>query len=129
MFLLGCLAGEVAYKERCYAFQGTKKTWADARTHCQGLATGYNLVVINDENEQEFLGGEISPGIDYWIGLQEGNAVHTYVWVDTSSLVYGSTLKQYPWDSVAPNNVSDVCPLIAIIVIMLCTSQLTKTPR
>ena len=99
--------------------EGMEKTWADARTHCQGLATGYDLAVINDEDEQKFLEKEISARIDYWIGLQEGETRSTYVWIDTSSLVYGSTLKQYPWDSGAPDNVSNSCPLIAIIILLI----------
>ena len=101
--------------------EGMEKTWADARTHCQGLATGYDLVVINDEDEQKFLEKEISARIDYWIGLQEVDNKE-YIWIDRSTLVYGSTLKQYPWDSGAPDNVSNSCPLITIII-------LTKTPQ
>ena len=75
------------------------------------------MVVIDDEKEQKFVEKKINPGIDYWIGLKEGDTARTYAWIDGSSLVFGDALKQYPWDSGAPNNVSNSYQLIAIIIL------------
>lgn len=43
---------------KCYEFvTGTKKTWGDAQTACR--AKGANLVVVDDQDEMDFILGEI----------------------------------------------------------------------
>ena len=88
----------------CYRFVDTKKIWENARRACQSLDAG-DLVVISDEDEQQFLKTQIDPAMDYWIGLREGDTKHTYAWVDGSNLVYGNVLREDPWELGAPNNV------------------------
>ena len=65
------------------------------------------MVVIDDANEQYFLEGQISSRTEYWIGLQEQGTKDTYMWVDSSDLVFGSTYKEYPWVTNMPDSVSN----------------------
>ncbi|NMO14123.1 C-type lectin domain-containing protein [Pyxidicoccus fallax] len=50
---LGTTEQAVSYGGSDYLFVTTPKTWHVARTHCQML--GYDLVTINDRNEEDFL--------------------------------------------------------------------------
>ena len=84
------------------------RTWTEARADCRDIRTGYDLVVIEDSEENQFLNNQIQSRYDdedFWIGLKENGTARQYEWVDTSPLGFGNTLKGDPWSDKEPNSV------------------------
>ena len=82
--------------------------WAEARAHCNSISSGYDLVVIQNEEENDFLQNQITSRFNtqgFWIGLKENGTTKQYAWVDGSSFEYGSELGQKPWMENEPNSV------------------------
>ena len=79
----------------CYSSPQDLATWSKARTKCQQNGDSYNLVIIDDESEYNFV-KDITQDLssEFWIGLRKQRKFH---WVDGSTLSYGATLKSYPW--------------------------------
>ena len=81
--------------------------WDEAQTRCQGVGDGYDLVVIDDEDENAFLTEHRNAkhtGNEYWIGLiristssVDPNA--KFFWVDESNGNFKN------WRDGEPNNV------------------------
>ena len=77
-------------------------TWSEAREHCRGIGDGYDLVVINDDEEQQFLVDEVFPKSGYskfWVGLTKTQPTNEFKWVD------GSDLGELNWSGNNPNMV------------------------
>ena len=97
------------YKERCYGFSKQTATWSAARDRCEKISTGYNLVVIKDEKENNFLQTQIQNRFrneEFWIGLKDTGTNTRYEWADTSSLEFGEVFRKPPWNKEEPNSVS-----------------------
>ncbi|XP_055007226.1 C-type lectin domain family 4 member M-like [Boleophthalmus pectinirostris] len=76
-----------------YHCSDNKRSWEDSRSFCQ--EQGGDLVVINNEEEQNFLrvyGGR------RWIGLSDRQTEGVWKWVDGSSLTLSSWLSGEPND-------------------------------
>ena len=92
-------------------------TWYQAKTRCCQIGESYDLLVLETEDEYEFIKESIKSNLDglsVWIGLRETPARDTFEWVDGSSLSYGSTFYRYPWAIYSrfdkePNSVSTLC--------------------
>ena len=118
----GCPDDFVENDGRCYGSPTQMATWSAAKTYCCQIGTSYDLVVIEDENEYEFIKEKIQSyfnGQEFWIGLKETEARDTFEWVDGSSLSYGSTFYTYPWEIYSsfdkePNNVINLILLYII---------------
>ena len=80
-------------------FSAEEKTWEEARTACQALDGGYDLVSIDNSDLAAF----IKQHVDHWIGLSDLNDEGTYVWANGNSLDFGSALGEDPWNSGEPN--------------------------
>ena len=108
MFLsfLDCPANYFLYNGNCYGLKTDPDElvdWTDARGWCQGEDSGYNLVVIDDNQENEFLQDQIKnlfPGYGFWIGLKENSDKNGFIWLDGSSLSFQSA-----WGSGEPSGV------------------------
>ena len=50
-----CPSGYVSYDEHCYGFVDESKTWKEAQDWCKEVGDRYDLVVIDNENENQFL--------------------------------------------------------------------------
>ena len=106
MFLsfLECPSNYLLYNGNCYGLMSNPTevvSWYDAKGWCQGEGSGYNLVVIDDSQENEFLQDQITnnfPGYAFWIGLKENSDKNGFVWVDGSSLSFQSA-----WASGEPS--------------------------
>ena len=103
---------------KCYGMPTRQSmTWYQAKTRCCQLGESYDLLVLETENEYEFIKESIKSnldGISVWIGLRETPARDTFEWNDGSSLSYGSTFYRYPWAIYSPfdkepNSVSRLC--------------------
>ena len=87
-----------------------KKTWSNARAYCQNIDGGYDLVVIDDASEKDFLQEQLTTqkhitDVPLWIGLKKNETSEDYVWVDSSLLQYGAELGKDPWEWQKPSKV------------------------
>ena len=98
------------YNNHCYGFiEPEQETWEDARNYCRKLDGDFDLVVVNDDTENQFLQNKIqSIDAEFWFGLKEDGIKDNYVWVDNSVLEYGKELKSEPWSWGEPNSVSTI---------------------
>ena len=80
-------------------------SWEGARNVCKNIGLGYDLAVIGDVDENQFVAEQINGNEDFsnengfWIGLKKEQNTTTYEWVD------GSDLKYEKWDQNNPNKV------------------------
>ena len=91
---------------KCYGMPTRQSmTWYQAKTRCCQIGESYDLLVLETEDEYEFIKESIKSNLDglsVWIGLRETPARDTFEWVDGSSLSYGSTFYRYPWAIYSP---------------------------
>ena len=80
--------------ERAYLLCEGPKTWEQARAFCQ--SRGADLIVIDDEQENEFITGSGLPTA--WIGLSDRDEEGTFAWVD------GTTPETTYWNTDEPND-------------------------
>ncbi len=80
-------------------FSADEKTWSEARTACQALDGGYDLVSIDNSDLAAF----IKQHVDHWIGLSDIDEEGTFVWANGNSLEFASALGEDPWNSGEPN--------------------------
>ncbi|CAI5766306.1 C-type lectin domain-containing protein [Podarcis lilfordi] len=90
-----CPKGWLLNKGSCYSFQVKTGPWSHARKACEDEHA--LLVIINDEEEQSFLGLHLKQKY-YWIGLQDIETENKFTWVD------GSTATYTKWSAGEPNN-------------------------
>ncbi|XP_044202949.1 CD209 antigen-like protein E [Thunnus albacares] len=76
-----------------YYISSNIKTWNESRTDC--LQRGADLVVVNSEEEQEFIN---QYRMRIWIGLTDSEREGTWKWVD------GTPLTTSFWISEEPND-------------------------
>ncbi|XP_073510244.1 hepatic lectin-like isoform X2 [Phyllobates terribilis] len=92
-----CDAGWSMFESKCYFFSSTKSNWFRARSMC--VMKNSDLAVINNKNEQTFIGGK-TKNIAYWIGLTDTEAEGNWTWVDGTD--YKSSYKN--WKPNEPNS-------------------------
>ena len=80
-------------------------SWYDARTRCKEDGENYDLVVIDDNKENDFLKSKIrslAKGNDYWIVMKERNDGDDFVWIDESEVSFND------WRNGQPNDVNKI---------------------
>lgn len=94
-----CGPGEVQLGSSCYYLNPVERAWQGARTACQARGDGWDLAVIESEEENTFVWFR-SAGQDTWIGLNDrGNENEgTFSWAN------GSTASYRAWSPGEPNN-------------------------
>ncbi|KAF3701271.1 C-type lectin domain family 4 member M CD209 antigen-like protein 1 [Channa argus] len=105
-----CLPGWSIHNTSCYFFSYVqssteKKNWPDSRADC--ISRGSDLVVIDNQEEQEFVSNSIKSvartpndwqnGV--WIGLTDTETEGTWVWINNVTEV-----EQRYWMNGEPNN-------------------------
>ncbi|XP_041844292.1 asialoglycoprotein receptor 2-like isoform X4 [Melanotaenia boesemani] len=93
-----CRTGWIQYQKKCYLFyeDSSWMTWSDSRQYCKNKNA--DLVVIDDLQEQKFIGQNTKYYYDkfhgYWMGLQNNGT--TWVWIDghKDTLQYWRTLNE-----------------------------------
>ena len=66
-------------------------SWYDAKDQCEKDGEGFDLVVINDSKENQFIKEKIENEFyqnEFWIGLIENDNDDDFEWVDDSELSY-----------------------------------------
>ncbi|KAL2078274.1 hypothetical protein ACEWY4_025959 [Coilia grayii] len=96
-----CPAGWSQYKNRCFMFVSTERTWAESERYC--ISMGGNLASVHSREEYNFIDSLFSTH-RVWIGgcdaVQEGH----WLWSDGTKFDY--TL----WNPGEPNNSVLDCP-------------------
>ncbi|XP_074013155.1 macrophage mannose receptor 1-like [Numenius arquata] len=96
----GCPETWLLFKNKCYKIFGSKEeerlTWHAARSACIGL--GGNLASIHDEQVQAFFTFYLKDvANETWIGLNDINHEHTYIWTDGSIFDYSKWARHFPF--------------------------------
>ncbi len=92
---INCPSGWTAWGGKCYISNATTRTYANARTYCQGLTSGADVAVPDSAAENSFLFGMNSSS---WLGLDDIAVEGT--WRTTS----GALATYFNWASGEPNN-------------------------
>ncbi|XP_046875650.1 immune-related, lectin-like receptor 4 [Hypomesus transpacificus] len=96
---------------KCYYFSSDMKNWPESRDAC--ISSGGHLVIIETEEEQDFLIKELGEKIKldnqedkFWIGLTDLKEEGTWLWVDNSKLNQNKSfwLKDEPDNWKGPDN-------------------------
>ncbi|XP_043973046.1 C-type lectin domain family 12 member A-like [Gambusia affinis] len=78
---LPCQTGWIYFSDSCYLFSNVERTWDGSRWFCQNKSA--DLVVINNQQEQEFIYGNINTNKLYWLGLRNyGRYVNSVLEMD-----------------------------------------------
>jgi hypothetical protein len=78
-----CATGTSLHDGNCYKFDSTIRTWSNARTSCQAIGTGYDMVTVNDATENAWLVSQVSG--DFWSGATDGSPEGTWTWASGTS--------------------------------------------
>ncbi|XP_072925310.1 CD209 antigen-like protein C [Hemitrygon akajei] len=84
------------FRNSCYRFSLSTKTWVEAQRQCASVDA--HLVVINNAEEQDFLGENLQNR--YWIGLSDAASEGDWRWVDGTDYSSSST----NWMEGEPND-------------------------
>ncbi|XP_072010311.1 macrophage mannose receptor 1 isoform X2 [Engystomops pustulosus] len=96
----GCPSEWILYGKKCYKVYGNEPEdvvdWFAARTSCQ--QKGGNLATINNELTQAFLTANLLADVpvDVWIGMNDKNQEHMFLWTDQSGVSYTNWAKGHP---------------------------------
>ncbi|XP_056375176.1 macrophage mannose receptor 1-like [Hyla sarda] len=94
-----CQPDWLLFGKKCYRIFGNENEevidWHAARTSC--LSKGGNLVTINDDLTQSFLiANLIDAKADVWIGMNDVNSEHKFLWTDQSGVYFTNWAKGHP---------------------------------
>jgi len=89
-------AGWSGYQGHCYRYFPDKKSWGDARSHCQSL--GGDLASTADAAENSFAHSLIQGDNAPWTGLNDQASEGSWKWCD------GTPAPWLNWNSGEPNN-------------------------
>ncbi|XP_062411033.1 CD209 antigen-like protein E isoform X2 [Sardina pilchardus] len=90
-----CPVGWFTYGSSCYYLSTSRRNWTDSRDQC--LERGADLIVINSQEEQEFVR---ALSVHAWIGLSCSEKDRVWKWVDGAPLTNGTGY----WSRREPNN-------------------------
>ncbi|XP_072833334.2 asialoglycoprotein receptor 1 [Pogona vitticeps] len=94
---LCCPKGWLSFRQSCYWFSTSEKTWDEAKADCENKDS--RLVIITSYQEQAFVAQHTKPR-NTWIGLRFTN--ERWTWVDAT--LY--TIRRIDWRPRRPNNYS-----------------------
>uniref|UniRef100_A0A8C5JY49 C-type lectin domain family 4, member e n=1 Tax=Jaculus jaculus TaxID=51337 RepID=A0A8C5JY49_JACJA len=87
------------FQSSCYFFSTTTMSWASSSRNCSGM--GAHLVVINSQEEQEFLFHTKPRKREFYIGLTDQMIEGQWQWVDGTPFTESLSF----WDAGEPNNI------------------------
>ncbi|KAM4555707.1 uncharacterized protein PAE49_014685 [Odontesthes bonariensis] len=93
-----CQTGWSKFDTGCYFLSAAKKNWTESREDC--IAAGADLVIIDSQDEQEFVNKLLDVNQNVWIGLTDSLNEGTWMWVD------GSPVTTTHWEPGQPNSFS-----------------------
>lgn len=98
----GCPSDWITFGKRCYKIFGNGKgeatDWDSARTAC--MRFNGNLATVENELVQAFLTYNLKDlNIDVWIGMNDKNEEHRFLWTDQRGVYYTNWAKGHPTGS------------------------------
>ncbi|KAF6339096.1 C-type lectin domain family 4 member E [Rhinolophus ferrumequinum] len=103
-----CPLNWVHFQSSCYFFSTDTMTWAASLKNCADM--GAHLVVINTQEEQEFLYHSKPRQREFYIGLTDHIAEGQWKWVDGTPFMESLSF----WDVGEPNNLATVEDCVTI---------------
>ncbi|XP_059846844.1 CD209 antigen-like protein C isoform X2 [Hypanus sabinus] len=97
--LLRCPTEWIQFRNTCYHLSLSTETWVEAQRQCASVDA--HLVVINNAEEQEFLGSILQDR--YWIGLSDTESEDDWRWVDGTDY----SLPSINWNEGEPNDANN----------------------
>ncbi|KAK7508695.1 hypothetical protein BaRGS_00000261 [Batillaria attramentaria] len=102
-----CPSDWTEYKNACYKFHDSWKTYADAGAACSAYGEGVTLTTAKDEGEFNFTKSIIVPlGESYWLGLDDLNQEGVFTWADGSPVIYSAWSRRQPDNKDTVNGVT-----------------------
>ncbi|MBM4361815.1 MAG: hypothetical protein FJ104_03980, partial [Deltaproteobacteria bacterium] len=83
---VNCQTGTVERGGHCYKIETSGASFASARTTCQALGAGYDLITVDDAAEDTWLASQTVN--DTWIGLSDAVTEGTFLWTDGAAPTY-----------------------------------------
>jgi hypothetical protein len=68
----GCDTDEIEYNDHCYYYEESNEDWYDAQDECEDRGQGWNLVAVNDQDENDFTEAWGDDN-NRWIGFNDTN--------------------------------------------------------
>ncbi|XP_062855486.1 hepatic lectin-like [Trichomycterus rosablanca] len=93
-----CLKDWFFYKDKCYFISTERMNWNNAEKKCTEKKS--HLLVVNDQEELEFVSQLLEWQTSYWIGLVERDEEGNWSWVDGTD--FKST--EHFWDEEQPDD-------------------------
>ncbi|XP_008540994.2 C-type lectin domain family 4 member E [Equus przewalskii] len=103
-----CPLNWVHFQSSCYFFSSNTMTWTASLKNCSYM--GAHLVVINTQQEQEFLFRAKPREKEFYIGLTDQVTDGDWQWVDGTPLTKSLSF----WDIGEPNNLATVEDCVTI---------------
>ncbi|XP_045695672.1 C-type lectin domain family 4 member E isoform X1 [Phyllostomus hastatus] len=103
-----CPSRWVHFQSSCYFFSTNTMTWSASVKNCSNM--GGHLVVINTQEEQEFLFHEKPKKREFYIGLTDQVTDGQWKWVDGTPFMKSLSF----WDVGEPNNLATVEDCVTI---------------
>jgi len=89
-----CVSGAVlAPNQSCYLLVSAESSWQDARAHCQGQGTGWDLATVRSAGEEVFLAALALLGTitEVWVGASDVQREGAWRWVGDSGAFWIGT--------------------------------------
>lgn len=103
-----CPSRWIHFQSSCYFFSTNTMTWSASVKNCSNM--GGHLVVINTQEEQEFLFHEKPKKREFYIGLTDQVTDGQWKWVDGTPFMKSLSF----WDVGEPNNLATVEDCVTI---------------
>ncbi|XP_053081759.1 C-type lectin domain family 4 member E isoform X2 [Acinonyx jubatus] len=97
-----CPSRWIHFQSSCYLFSTNTMSWASSVKNCSNM--GAHLVVINTQEEQEFLFYAKPKRREFYIGLTDQVTEGQWQWVDGTPFTESLSF----WDEGEPNNIVTV---------------------
>lgn len=92
----GCPSTWRRFKEKCYYFSTDLVEFAEGNNLCKVMSS--NMIIINNQEEQQWVSTQMNGMNYYWIGLSDTEEHNVWRWVD-------GTIAQYTnWKQGQPDN-------------------------
>ncbi|XP_013008475.1 C-type lectin domain family 4 member A isoform X2 [Cavia porcellus] len=92
-----------SFSSHCYFISTHSKPWNESKESCSSMEA--HLLVINTEEEQDFIIQNLKKDIDYYIGLSDPEGQRDWQWVDQTP--YNESVAF--WQEGEPNDENEHC--------------------
>ncbi|XP_077381315.1 type-2 ice-structuring protein-like isoform X1 [Festucalex cinctus] len=79
-----CLPGWSEHGGRCFFFDATQKSWAEAQAHCQSI--GANLASVHSDDEHTFV-KNLANNAPTWLGGSDCQTAGAWFWMDGTQMI------------------------------------------